>query len=296
MKTTFIGFGEAAAAFTDAWSLHGSKPEDLRAYDRKTDDAATRIQKQSDYAQFGVRGCGTPPEALAEAALVFSTVTADQALPAARDAAQCLLPGTLYLDCNSVAPETKRAACASIEAGGGRYVDVAVMAPVRSALLNVPLLVAGPHAAAARQALTQLGFRARVVEGGVGAASAIKMIRSIMVKGLEALTAECFLSAHAAGVQDEVLASLEQSYPGFEWPKRADYNLDRMMVHGRRRSAEMVESARTAAALGQTGGMAHATAQWQARIGELGLEPPAGLDAKVRAILPAMAATKKEHT
>lgn len=288
MDMAFIGFGEAAGAFTQGWLQRGSTPENLRAYDRKTNDPITREAKRADYASWQVHGCETVQEAVGAAKLVVSTVTADQALAAAEQAAPHLQAGTLYLDFNSVAPQTKRAASKFIEAAGARYADVAVMAPVYPAMLDIPLLVAGPHAGAAHEALTTLGFNARVIEGAIGAASSIKMIRSVMVKGLEALTAECFLSAHAAGVQTEVLASLEESYPGFEWPKRADYNLDRMIVHGLRRAAEMQASASTTEALGQTGGMARATAAWQARIGGLALAPPTGLDAKIEAILRAL--------
>ena len=152
---------------------------------------------------------------------------------------------------NSVAPDTKRAAAAAIEAAGGRYVDVAVMAPVHPRGRAVPLLVCGPHAEAARRALARCGFaqcpdRRRAASAR---ASAIKMIRSVMVKGIEALTAECALAAEAAGVRDEVIASLDASWPGADWAERVDYNLDRMMIHGLRRAAEMeevVEDARRA--------------------------------------------------
>jgi 3-hydroxyisobutyrate dehydrogenase-like beta-hydroxyacid dehydrogenase len=295
MNIAFIGFGEAAGAFTQGWLQNGSKPENLRAYDRKTDDPGMRAEKYAEYAKLQVLGCGRLKEAVGAAQLVVSTVTADQALAVAAQAAPYLETGTLYFDFNSVSPETKRAAGKSIEAGGARYADIAVMAPVHPGKLNVPLLIAGPHAGEARDALRKLGFNARVVEGAIGAASSIKMIRSIMVKGLEALSAECFLSAYQAGVEVEVLASLEESYPGFEWPKRADYNLDRMIVHGLRRAAEMTECACTTEALGQTGAMASASAKWQARIGGLALVPPEGLEAKVQAILRAFPTAETEN-
>jgi 3-hydroxyisobutyrate dehydrogenase-like beta-hydroxyacid dehydrogenase len=293
MDITFIGFGEAAAAFADGWQNSPLRPAGITAYDRKTDAVATRAGKREDYARHQVQGCDTLEEALRDAALIISTVTADEALAAARQAAAYLRAGALYLDFNSVAPETKRAACKAIEAAGGFYADVAVMSPVLPARLNVPLLVSGPHASAVRDKLAKLGFTTRNVGGPVGTASSIKMIRSVMVKGLEALTAECFLSARAAGVEAEVLASLQESYPTFDWPKRADYNLDRMIVHGTRRAAEMMEAARTVAALGQTGAMAHATAQWQARIGALGLVPPMDMDGKIDSILRAFSITEE---
>lgn len=288
MKIAFLGFGEAAQAFLEGWDRGPGRPGDIHAYDRKTEDAPTRAAKRDDYVRWRVTGALSTASAVGGADIVLSVVTADQAAAAAAAAAGHLAPGTLYLDMNSVAPETKRRAAAAVEAAGGRYADVAVMAPVRPQLLGVPLLTSGPHAAAALETLTALGFRCRPVAGPVGAASAVKMIRSIMVKGMEALTAECVLSAYAAGVQDEVLGSLERSHPDIDWRRQADYNLDRMIVHGQRRAAEMEESARTAAGLGQTGAMARATATWQARIGALGLDVPDGLEAKVTLLLDAL--------
>jgi 3-hydroxyisobutyrate dehydrogenase-like beta-hydroxyacid dehydrogenase len=257
-----IGFGEAGMAFASAWDAP------VRAFDIKTGYPATADAKRADYARCGARGTATLAEALTGAELVVSIVTADQALTAALEAAAILAPGTLYCDFNSVAPATKQAAAQAIEAAGGRYADVAVMAPVHPARLAVPLLVSGPHADAAVAALTAIGFAPAKVAGPVGSASTIKMLRSVMVKGIEALTAECFLAARKAGVADEVAASLDASWPGADWAARADYNLTRMQEHGVRRAAEMGEVAKTLDALGMGSEMVRATAAVQRRLGE----------------------------
>src|SRR3546814_6504392 len=118
------------------------------------------------------------------------------------------MKGAIWCDMNSVAPQTKAAASKVVEQNGGRYVDVAVLAPVHPAHMAVPLLLSGPAAHAARAELAACGFtNKRVVGNEVGKASAIKMIRSVMVKGIEALTDEMMAAAHAAGVVNEVLAS-----------------------------------------------------------------------------------------
>ena len=257
-----------------------------RGYDRKTDDAATRGSKLADFERAGVRPCDTVADALTAARAILSLVTADQALAAANEAAPHLDPQALWLDMNSVAPDTKRVAATVIHAAGGRYVDVAVLAPVHPGGLAVPLLISGPHAEAGMAALTAFGFtNVRIVPGGIGAASTIKMIRSVMVKGLEALTAEWILAADAAGVRDEAVAALNASWPGTDWAEKADYNLDRMMAHGLRRAAEMEEVVKTLDALGTGSAMARATVERQRAIGALGLEPVAGLAAKIDAIL-----------
>ncbi len=132
--------------------------------------------------------------------------------------------------------------------------------------LKVPMLLAGPHAAAARELLAALGFSdVRIVGEEVGRASAIKMIRSVMVKGIEALSAECLAAAETAGVLDEVVASLDASDRHGSWAKRIAYNLGRMELHGTRRAAEMEEAARTLEDLGVEPTMTRGTIEVQRR-------------------------------
>jgi 3-hydroxyisobutyrate dehydrogenase-like beta-hydroxyacid dehydrogenase len=270
-RIALIGFGEAAQAFAAAADWRGA----AAALDIRTDAA-----KQADYAAHGVTGCEHAREALAGTPAALSLVTADAALAAARGYAPFLTPGTLWFDMNSVSPETTRAAEAAVTAAGGRYVDVAVMAPVHPKRTAVPLLVSGPDAEASASVLRDLGFSdVRCIGPRIGDASAIKMIRSVMVKGIEALTAECVLAAHRAGVVDEVLSSL-----GGDWMQKADYNLERMLAHGLRRAAEMEESARTLEDLGVAPLMTRGTIARQRALGTLGIAPPEGLAAKLAAL------------
>ncbi|CAN5323966.1 NAD(P)-dependent oxidoreductase [soil metagenome] len=280
---TFIGFGEAGMAFAAA---NSARP--VRGYDLKLDDPTSRAAKLADFASCGVVACGSAEEALSGAGIVLSLVTADQALGAASADAPFLAPGALWLDMNSVAPDTKRAA-AELISPRARYVDVAVMAPVHPAGRRVPLLVSGPHADAGAASLVSLGFGdVSVVPGGIGAASSIKMIRSVMVKGIEALSVECILAAEAAGVREAVIASLDASWPDADWARRFDYNLDRMMVHGLRRAAEMEEVIKTLDALGTGAAMTRGTVTRQREIGARHLTPGPGLDRKL-AVLAASA-------
>lgn len=235
-----IGYGEAGHNFAHAagWEAQACAFDPL---------PARHTVMEAD----GVTACASPAQALERADLVLSLVTADSALDAAQAAAPLLKPGALFCDMNSVSPDTKREAAAAVHAGAGRYVDVAVLAPVHPARLRVPLLIAGPAASDGRDALEQAGFaNTRIVGDEIGRASAIKMIRSIMVKGVEALTAEMMIAATRAGVTEEVIASLDASEKNIGWAERAEYNLERMMTHGLRRAAEMEESAKTLTGLG----------------------------------------------
>ncbi len=242
-----IGYGEAGEALACAGGWNA------RVYD----------VLPARRAVAGAMACDSAAEALAGAPLVLALVTADHALAAAENCA-ANLAGKLWCDGNSVAPETKRAAARAIEAAGGRYVDMAILAPVEPARLAVPLLLSGSTADDAKVALEALGFsNVRVVGSEVGKASAIKMIRSVMVKGIEALSDEMMAAATAAGVADEVLASLDASEKALPWVQRAAYNLERMATHGLRRAAEMEESARTLLALGVEPLMTRGTVQRQ---------------------------------
>ena len=296
ISIAFIGFGEAAQAFVTGWQrsdppvISGHR---IAAYDIKTDDPGEpRDRKLAEYRTAGIAGREIVADAVAGADAVFSLVTADQALVAARTTAGLLPAGTLYFDCNSCAPQTKGEAAAAIEASGGRYVDVAVMAPVHPRLHATPVLVSGPHAEAARDAMRSLRMSAETVDGGVGRASAIKLVRSIMIKGLEALTVECLLAGRKLGVDDPVLRSLDASFPGFDWTGRASHMLERVMQHGLRRAAEMREAAAMLEKAGLPGRMARATVNWQQQIGELDVEPAdRKYVARVEALLKAMDAS-----
>jgi len=271
-----IGFGEAGHTFTQA----GGWRESARAFDIKTQDEATAPAMRASYAICGVTGCETLAQALDGASIVLSLVTADQTPGAALAAAGGFPTGALFFDMNSVSPGAKQRNAQAIEAAGGRYVDVAVMAPVQPAALKVPLLVSGPHAEAGAEALLAIGFANVSICGDrVGAASATKMVRSVMIKGIEALTAEMLLAAQQAGVTDAVLGSL-----GGDWRERADYNLDRMLAHGLRRAAEMEEVVATLTELGIDPLLTRGTVVRQRAMGELlaaGDAVPDGFAAKL---------------
>ncbi|MGY5805045.1 DUF1932 domain-containing protein [Rhizobium sp. LEGMi12c] len=289
MTIGLIGFGEAAQAFVSGWRSeilgvegHGA----ISTFDLKVEDPALRTGLRETCDSLGVHCAGTPGEALAAKRIVFSLVTADNALQAAERAASFLASGALYLDCNSCSPKTKAMAAGIVEAAGAIYVDVAVMSPVHPARHRTPLLVSGAAAEQAQAALAELHMNAKLAGGNVGEASSVKMLRSVMIKGFEALTAECFLAARRAGVEKAVLASLQSSDPGIDWNMRAAYNLERMMVHGKRRASEMVEVAATLRELGLPDRMAVATADWQRQIGELVIRPEAStLEARADMIL-----------
>ncbi|AXS42341.1 NAD(P)-dependent oxidoreductase [Breoghania sp. L-A4] len=261
-RIALIGFGEAGGILgADLAKVAGVA---VAAYDIKLDDPQTASAMRAKIREAQVEERGSLEALLADADIVISAVTASAARGVAQAAGPKMRAGQSFLDINSVAPETKRANAGDIEASGAAYVDVAVMAPVPPKRLGVPMLLGGASADKMAETLTNFGVNARAVSTDVGYASAIKMCRSIMIKGLEALTVECTMTARHYGVEEPVLASLQASFPGMGWDgELPDYLVSRVAEHGRRRAEELREVVVTVADSGQEPRMAPAIAAAQ---------------------------------
>lgn len=262
LSVFLLGFGEAAQSFcSDPHWRHAPV-----GYDIKLDNPNARPEKLAQFDKLGTKVSVDVAHDIAMADIILSLVTADQARSATASVARFIGPQTLYVDMNSTAPGQKRAAADLLSASSAQYVDAAIMAPIQSPALSVPVLLSGAAADRGLKALSALGFsNLKMIDDNVGSASTIKMIRSVMVKGIEALTAECVIAAEAAGVRDEVLNSL-----GADWQDRSNYNLDRMLVHGERRAAEMEQVCATLSDLGVAPIMSQGTALLQRKIGQVG--------------------------
>ena len=265
-RVSFIGFGEAGQAI--ASGLRDTGIERIAAWDILFPAAeGARLKAAGD--KIGVRLASSAAEAVAETDMIISAVTAASSLKAARSVEPHLSGSPYYLDINSVSPGRKQET-AKLLGEKARYVDVAVIAPIHPLRHKTPLLIAGPHAEAISPLLGELEMKLSIVPGETGKAAAIKMIRSVMIKGIEALTLECFLAASRADLLEEVTASLKNNYPSLDWTKIADYNIERMASHGERRAAEMEESAVTLRELGLDPLMVDATVKRQREMGAIG--------------------------
>jgi 3-hydroxyisobutyrate dehydrogenase-like beta-hydroxyacid dehydrogenase len=265
-RISFIGFGEAGQAI--ASGLRGAGIERIAAWDILFPEPAGAGLKAAGETM-GVRMASSAGDAVRETDMVISAVTASSSVDAARSVAPHLSGRPYYLDINSVSPGRKQET-ANLLGDGARYVDVAVVAAIHPARHRTPLLISGPHAEEISPLLRELEMQLTVVGPEIGSAAAIKMIRSVMIKGIEALTLECFLAASRAGVLEEVTASLKNNYPTLDWTKIADYNLERMASHGERRAAEMEESAATLRELGLDPLMVDSTVKRQREMGAIG--------------------------
>ncbi len=260
-----VGYGEVGRILAE-----DLREQDIRvaAYDIKL-GGDQQVPLREHAARFGVALAGSHAELAESADFVISAVTASQAVPVTQACAPAIRQGAWFLDFNSASPGAKRRAAALIDAAGGRYVEGAVMTSVPPYRIKVPLLLGGRGARELAPLLVALGFDAKVASDELGVASAVKMCRSIMIKGLEAMVIESFTTARAYGVEDAVLASLAETFPGINWEKQGAYFFQRVIEHGRRRAEEVREVAETVREAGLTPWSAQGTAERQAWVAEL---------------------------
>lgn len=246
-RIALIGYGEVGQIL--AADLHAAGAQDVIVWDRLFPVPSSAPSRAAESGN--VRTAASMAQAVSERSLIISAVTAANCVPAAQEAARAISPDAVYFDLNSVAPQTKRAAADAIEKAGGRYVEAAVMSPIAPKRSASPMLTGGPHAAAFEPLARAIGFTGvRVFDSAVGKASAAKMCRSVMIKGLEALLAESLLAARRHGVERTVLESLRDLFPNEDWERIAAYMISRSLEHGRRRAEEMREAARAVADAG----------------------------------------------
>ncbi|MEY8688571.1 MAG: DUF1932 domain-containing protein [Leptothrix sp. (in: b-proteobacteria)] len=265
-----VGYGEVGRILAEDLRAQGLT---VSAFDLKlATEAGNPLREHA--ARHGVQLAANHAELAARADFIVSAVTASQTVAVAEACAPAVRAGAFFLDFNSASPGAKQRAATLIDAAGGRYVEGAVMTSVPPYRIKVPLLLGGASAAELAPLLDQLGFAAKVASERLGVASATKMCRSVMIKGLEAMVIESFTTARHYGVEDAVIASLAETFPGIDWERQAAYFFQRVIEHGRRRSEEVREVAETVREAGLAPWSAAGTAErqaWAADLADTGL-------------------------
>lgn len=270
-----VGYGEVGRILAEDLRKQGVK---VSAHDLKLKSEAGSPLRQHA-AINGVTLYESHAELAENADFILSAVTASQAVPVAEACAPSIRPSAFFLDFNSASPGAKIRAADIVNRNGGRYVEGAVMTSIPPYRIKVPLLLGGPDAQALMPLLNALGFDSKVTSDKLGVASATKMCRSIMIKGLEAMVIESYTTARAYGVEDAVIASLFETFPGVDWEKQGAYFFQRVIEHGRRRSEEVREVAQTVREIGLEPWSASGTAErqaWVADLADAGLFGPKG--------------------
>jgi len=260
-RIALVGFGEVGGIFGRDFAKLGIG---VCVYDLLFQSPEFRPAMLAKARDCGVEARESLAACLGDAELVISAVTASSSLDVGREAWKILRPGQVFMDINSVSPGTKRAVAAHVERSGAHFVESAVMSPVPPYRLKAPMLVGGKHAAELARRLVALGMDLTAVSENIGLASAVKMCRSVVIKGIEALAVECLFAARRYGAEDLVIRSLDATYPQMGWgEKLPNYLVSRVAEHGRRRAAEMREVAEALRDVGVEPLMAEATAERQ---------------------------------
>jgi 3-hydroxyisobutyrate dehydrogenase len=260
-----VGYGEVGRILAEDLRAQGVA---VSACDLKLGTEAG-APLQAHAAAHGVELHATHAALAARADFIVSAVTASQTVAVAQACAPAMQRGAFFLDFNSASPAAKQRAAALIDGAGGRYVEGAVMTSIPPYRIKVPLLLGGASAAELAPFINELGFAARPASDRLGVASATKMCRSVMIKGLEAMVIESFTTARHYGVEDALIASLRETFPGIDWERQAAYFFQRVIEHGRRRSEEVREVAVTVREAGLEPWSASGTAERQAWLADL---------------------------
>ncbi|MFZ4479045.1 MAG: DUF1932 domain-containing protein [Rhodoferax sp.] len=259
-----VGYGEVGKIFAAGLKDRLAR---LSAWDIKFDQPDLRDEQRGHASRCGITAAGSMAQLCQGADLLISAVTASSTLAVAQAAAPHIRRGTFFLDLNSASPGTKQQAAALIDAAGAHYVEAGVMSSVPPYGIRVPMLLGGERAEELGSVLSQWGMDASTVSTQLGIASAIKMCRSVMIKGLEALVIESYATARAYGVEQHVLPTLAATFPSIDWDTQGAYFFSRVVQHGQRRAQEMREAANTVREAGFPPLMANAIAdkqQWVA--------------------------------
>lgn len=244
-----IGYGEVGKIFAAGLKAK-SGVMSMAAWDVKFTHEASGGVELLHASQAGVQAC-TSMQALCEASsFIISAVTASNTLAVAQEAAQFIRAGTVFLDLNSASPGAKQQCAALIDAAGGQYVEAGVMTSVPPYGIKVPMLLGGLPSKNLASLLSNWELDAKAVSDEIGVASAIKMCRSVMIKGLEALVIESYSTARAYGVEDFMISTLQETFPSIDWTSQGAYFFSRVVQHGKRRAEEMREAARTVSEAG----------------------------------------------
>ena len=266
----FIGFGEAGSTVSE--TLRAAGVERIATYDILFDDTERGRPLKQRAASLGVEACGSAAEAIDGADIVFSTVVCKSSLPAATTAAKHLRPAQFYVDFNSISPGLKRQVAQAIAPSGARFVEASVMSNVPGYGHRVPMLLGGKGARDFMTLIAPLGFNVKFVQEEIGLASATKMVRSIMMKGMEALYLECMRAAEHFGIEQEVLDSVDELIAGRTWTQNCNRVMARTVIYAKRRADEMAQVAETLREIDIDPTMAEATERCLRWCSTLGLK------------------------
>lgn len=275
----FIGFGEAA--FHIAKGLKSEGLNNIVAFDinQKDEKIGTVIQKRAEEA--GVRLADTLDEAYTSSKFVTSLTSASIALAVAKPIMSKLKPGQTYVDMNAAAPTIKSEIANLERADGVLFCDAAIMGPVPGNGHKVPMLLSGDGSNVFYNSFIEYGMNLTDLNVPAGGSSAIKMFRSVFMKGLPQLLIESMLPAYEFGALEALVDSLNDTIYGKSLEQISNTLLGRTLVHAKRRSSEMKDVIATLDNMGIDSSMSKSTKEKLDQLAELHLADGIGVDGDI---------------
>jgi 3-hydroxyisobutyrate dehydrogenase-like beta-hydroxyacid dehydrogenase len=287
-RFALVGFGALGQAFAEGLRRGDAAEVRVFARDRPDPDAARALRERLRAA--GVRTCSSIEEAVGDADAVVAAVPAGAAAAVAAACAPRLPAGCVYVDPAPLHPAEKARLAALVGDAGGRYADVAVLGTVAVSGAAVRCLAAGPGASRWRELVAPRGFDVTAIDGPAGRASLVKLLRSVYMKGRDALILEMLLAARRHGVDHVVLHSIGGPGEQVPFPELARRVVTSLAVYAERRATELGAAAELVAEVDLEPLMADAGAarlRWLAEVApreHFGGERPADLDAVLAAV------------
>ena len=237
MNIGFIGYGEAA--FNISLGLSGEGVTGIRATDAMMEHEVMGKQVHSRAEQAGVELVSSACEIARWADVLFAAVPSSFTMDVCQEVKGDLRPGQLYVDVSASTPATKEAIWAEIKDTGVFFVDAAMLGSLPKDKHQVPITASGNGAAKFHEVMTSYGMKITLAGEKAGSASAIKLVRSIFMKGIAALMIDTMQAADAYGVSDEIVASLGKSLDGIPFQSHLDRLVTGTALHCTRRAAEL---------------------------------------------------------
>lgn len=245
-RLAIIGFGEIGQQFGTGLAQAGL--ETVVIYDPRAIAGPVAESMQRVAQAAGVELVASPAALAARADIILSATPGATTLDSAHAIAGHLAGRHLLIDLASCSPSVKRSAERVVGASGAAFVDGSIIGPSKQGYQRAVLL-SGEHAARAQAALAPWGMNLEALAAPVGAASAIKILRSVVMKGLEALVVECLLGAMRYGIDARVVQSLDGSFKR-PFGDLADSLASGDVIHAMRRAEEVDMSAQTLQEIG----------------------------------------------
>jgi len=267
-RVGFMGFGEAGYHFAKGLTRAGLTG--LAAYSRSGARAAAGDPVCARAMDAGVELVKSPRELCRRADIIIAVTPGKNALAALRSARRYLRPDHVYVDASAAAVGAMEKAAALI-GGKAAFADAAILGPVPLEGVRVLMLASGPGAAPFRDALAPYGTNVQVIEGAPGAASAMKLIRSVFMKGLTGLLLESMEAAERCGIRGALEADISRWVDERPFSQVINRFVGSTAVHAERRMHEMADVLALLRALKSSSRMTRATRAWFREISRMGL-------------------------